>query len=108
MPIVRFSLYRPLPGRRAEMERLLDSLEDWLSKQEGYLLGFRFAATDASGDIGRIGIWRSLADADHAADQEHTLAIRAELLRLIDDNGTHIERIFEIRGTPHNLPFPLQ
>ena len=46
---------------------------------------------------GRVGIWESEIAAQTAAQTEHSMALRAQLLRVIDED-THLELSFQ--GTP--------
>lgn len=44
---------------------------------------------------------RSHADADHAATNDHTIALRSEVHRLIDPG--HLETLVEVKGNPKNI-----
>lgn len=102
MAIVRISLVRPFPGQKARVERILDNMADHFSQQKGYVMGCRFEARDDPEQLGRMSIWESHSDADHAAILTHTEALMSELHRLIEPG--HLERIYEIKGSPKNLP----
>ncbi|MBI4199442.1 MAG: hypothetical protein HY535_03085 [Chloroflexi bacterium] len=101
MAIARQTVVRHLPGAAKKVEDVLDRLEAHYATFPGYMFGFRYQPTDDAGEMGRIALWRSLADADHAAQQTHTIALRAELNSLIHEK--HIERVLEIRGKPQKL-----
>lgn len=96
MPALRLSIVVPLPGRRAEVERLLDHLEEFLSKHPGYIMGGRFAAADVPEEVGRIGIWHAHADADHAATDDDVIAVRSQIHQLIQPG--HLERLYDTAG----------
>ena len=44
---------------------------------------------------------RSHAYADHAATNDHTIALRSEVHRLID--GGHLETLVGVKGNPKNI-----
>lgn len=92
----------PIVGAAAEVERLYDRLEEFLEQQTGFIMGFRFVATDGSGETGRLAVWESEAAADQAAQLEHTQALRSQIHVLLQPG--HFERLYEVRGTPRNLP----
>jgi hypothetical protein len=54
------------------------------------------------GEIGRIAVWDNPDSANHAAQDGHTVALRARLNGLL--HGEHMERVLDIEGTPQNLP----
>ena len=102
MRIARQSIVHPKSGMAQRVERVLDELEAAYAMQPGYILGFRYRTKGTSGELGRIAVWRSQQDADHASQNTHIQAIRAELTRVIE--GDHIEHLFEIEGAPQKLP----
>ena len=85
-----------------EQQEILDRLEAHFATFPGYLLGFRYRPTGNPGEIGRIALWRSHADPNHAAQDDRVISLRAQLNMLI--HSEHIERVLEIEGTPQNLP----
>ena len=95
---------RTASDKRAEVERLLDDLEDHLSKLDGYVMGFRFAGVEDENQVGRVSLWRSHQDADRGAIMDHTVAIRSQIHRLIE--AGHLETIVQIKGDPKNVPSP--
>ena len=90
--------------KRAQVERLLDQLEEHLSALPGYIMGFRFAGHEDADQLGRISLWRTQQEADHAANLTHTLALRSDIHRLIDPG--HLETLVEVKGSPKNIPAP--
>jgi hypothetical protein len=88
---VRLSMATPRAGHEDDVARMDDELMRFFAKQPGYLHGYRITGGDAiAGRIGRLSLWRSEHDADAAAQTEHVLAIRSELLLVIADER-HIE-----------------
>lgn len=102
MQALRITIGRPMPGRREELERLFDELEEILSKQEGYIMGARFASADDSDEVGRLGFWTSPEAADRAANLSSVFALRSQIHLAIQPG--HIERLLELRGNPKNFP----
>ena len=43
--------------KESELERLLEELEEHLSKQPGYSMGFRFVGHQDEGEQGRMALW---------------------------------------------------
>ena len=102
MPIVRQSVVHPLSGSTSRVEEILDGLEATYAKLPGYIMGFRYTTIGHPGELGRIALWNSHEEADHAAQNDHIIALRADLNRLI--HGEHIERMMEVQGNPQNFP----
>ena len=103
MYIVRQTSVNPQPGRKERVEEILDALEAHYATLPGYGLGFRYKLVGGtSGEIGRIAVWRSHENADHAAQNTHSQALRSELNLVITEE--HQEHMWEIEGTPQNLP----
>jgi heme-degrading monooxygenase HmoA len=95
MPYIRISLMRPQEGRTEEVERLLSDLVRSFREQKGFIAGWRVSALDRSGEVGRVTVWESEQDADHAANVQHVMAVRSEINRLIEDETEHVERAFQ-------------
>ncbi|MFQ5861219.1 MAG: hypothetical protein ACE5IG_06695 [Dehalococcoidia bacterium] len=106
MPIARLALVRPLPGREQEVNRLQDQLIEAFAQQPGYILGFRFSIRERPRETGRLGIWESLDAADEAALVDHVMSLRSQLNLAI--SGRHEELIWDLQGSPWNLPAPLK
>ena len=97
---VRLSLVMPRPGNEQEVAKMEEGLIRFLATQPGYLHGYRITGGDSiAGRIGRLTLWRSDHDADHAAQTDHVLAVRSELLLLIDEEehteDSWVARAFE-------------
>ncbi len=95
MAYVRISHMRPKSGEEQRVGEILDKLSTFYSAEGGYVLGYRLQHHE--GDVtrlGRVGVWESEEHAVHAAQTEHALALRSQLLRLIDEDS-HEELSFE-------------
>ena len=99
MPYVRIAQMISRPGREAEVEEILKKLSQYYVQQRGYVAGYHLTPHSDAGMTrhGRVGIWESEIAAQTAAQTEHSLALRAQLLRVIDED-THQELSFQ--GTP--------
>jgi hypothetical protein len=97
----RISLMRPLPGRRERALSLLNELIDFYAIQPGYLDAYTLTSPseDGNADVGRITLWRGEQDADRGATTAHVLALRADLLRCVED-GSDVERGFAAKVGP--------
>jgi quinol monooxygenase YgiN len=96
----RISLMRPRPGQRERALALLSELIDFYAIQPGYLDAYTLTCDEgADGDVGRITLWRDDRDADRVATTPHVLALRADLLRCVED-GSDVERGFTAKAGP--------
>lgn len=86
MPYVRIALMEPKPEDLSEVRRMQDDLLRFDKTLPGFVEGYLLEAQDGSGRIGRLTLWQDKADADHAAQEQHTLTVRAMLLRLGQTN----------------------
>lgn len=96
MPALRLSIFVPMPGQRAEVERLLDRLEQSLENQPGYIMGGRFAAADRPEEVGRLGVWEAHEQADRAAIDDDVIAIRSQIHQIVQPG--HLERLYDVAG----------
>lgn len=87
---VRLSLSKAKPGNEQEAAKIEDDLMSFFAQQPGYVRGYRILGGDSEGRGGRLTLWESNQAADQAAQTDHVLAQRSELLLLIDDE-THVE-----------------
>jgi quinol monooxygenase YgiN len=94
MAYVRVSIMQPKPGQEARARELIAQLVAYYEQQPGYVRGYRLDHLDSSGRLGRIGVWVSEQDANHAAQTPHDLALRSEL-NLVVAEGGHQEYSFE-------------
>ena len=98
MPWIRLSTFRPTPGSRRDVDRILNRLEEILSQKKGFIMTLHFAVSDESGDMGRFTLWESPHDADQAAADDDVIALRSQLN--LDVQPGHIDFLAEIVGTP--------
>jgi heme-degrading monooxygenase HmoA len=98
MTWMRLSLFRPIPGRKADVDQTLTRLEELLSRQRGFVMASHFVAVDESGDMGRMSFWESADDANHASADEDVQAIRSQLNLNVQPG--HTDYLCEIQGTP--------
>ena len=78
MKVIRTTVVKPKLGADREVAGLLKELGSFLASQPGFIESFELAE-EADGVHARIGVWASKEDADRAANQVHTIAIRARL-----------------------------
>jgi heme-degrading monooxygenase HmoA len=96
MYYVRLSLLKPRPGHEADVAAMMDDLVGFYRSQRGFVTGYKLTAADETGDIGRVTVWRSEADADEAAQTTHVLSRRSELASMTldesrEERGFHAE-----------------
>lgn len=92
MPYVRLSIARPRPGYERRLEEIMTELTKFAALQPGCVEAFVMRPSDSSGEIGRMAIYTSEADAEQAANTDHVMALRSEL-HIACEPG-HIERAF--------------
>lgn len=90
---IRLSLMNAKSGREAEVAALMDQLVTHYKQQDGFIDGYKLKGADETGDIGRVTIWKSEEAADLVAQSNHVLALRSDLMPLLED-GSHHERSF--------------
>jgi heme-degrading monooxygenase HmoA len=83
MPYVRIALMQPKAGNADRVRELQTELLRYDRTLPGFLGGYLLEPSDGTGRIGRLVLWESRADADGAAQQQHTLMLRATLTPLI-------------------------
>lgn len=89
MAYVRISYMMPKAGQERRVEELLDKLSTFYVNEGGYVSGYRLRPHegDPNRRMGRFGVWESEEHAVHAAQTEHALALRSELLRVVDEDS---------------------
>ena len=90
---VGLSLMKPKPGEEKLVAALMDNLLEFFAEQPGYERGYVLLEGDTQGWVGRITLWESEEKADHAANTQHVLAVRAEIMHRIEEDS-HIERSY--------------
>ena len=97
MKVLRSSIIHPRPGREQAVHDLLHELDQYLSGQPGSIESYELGN---DGDaFGRVAVWESREAADRAANQVHTIALRARLRRLSGPNAQ--EQLLEVVGEHH-------
>ncbi len=90
---VRLSLMNPKRDKEKLVAGLMDNLLEFFAEQPGYVRGYALVDGDPQGRVGRITMWKSEGEADHAANTQHVLTVRSEIMRLIEDDS-HVERSY--------------
>lgn len=100
---VRISYMHPKEGQEQRLKDVLQKLSTFYREQPGYLGGYILNpyehAPQAEKRWGRVGVWESEDAAERAAQVEHTMALRSEIGRIVEEDS-HNEFTFE--GTPDN------
>ena len=92
MPFVRIALMQPREDQVGAVRDLQVELLRYDRTLPGFLGGYLLEPDDGTGRIGRLVLWQEKADADNAAQQQHTLTLRAALARLLrEDVRGHLE-----------------
>lgn len=93
MLYIRISLMKPRHGKELQVAEVMDDLVAYYATRAGYVAGYKVADAVSTGEVGRITVWKSEAEADAAAQSDHVLARRSALIPLIEDDS-HSERTF--------------
>jgi hypothetical protein len=96
MDYVRVSHMIPRAGQEARVREVLEKLSAFYQTQDGYLAGWRLDPHQGADPIrmGRVGVWASEEEAERAAQTSHAMSLRAELIRLVDEDS-HLELSFQ-------------
>lgn len=87
---VRLTLVNPKAGQDERFSELTDDLLQFFSTQPGFVRGYKMLAREPDapqGRIARLTVWASEEEADRAANTQHVLAVRSELLQLIEEDS---------------------
>ena len=87
---VRLSLMNPKPGEHERVSELTDTLLEFFKNQPGYVRGYKLLSGDPQDRCGRLTVWESEDEMDQAAQDQHVLSVRSELIRLVEE-GSHAE-----------------
>jgi len=90
---VRLSLVTAKPGHEERVSEIMDGLLEFMATQPGYVRGYKLIRKYPDPRTGRITVWKSEEDADRAAQTQHILSVRSELLQLVEEHF-HIERSY--------------
>ena len=102
MPWMRLTVVTPVGGERERVLRLLNQLEEATAVLPGFLMGGVFTDSEVTDRAGRFALWGNREDADKASATDRVMALRSELHGCIE--AGHLESLFEVSGTRHNLP----
>jgi quinol monooxygenase YgiN len=91
---VRLSLMIPREGMQEQALAIHRTLVAGLASQPGFVRGYVITG-DRWGRVGHLNIYTSEHEADQAAQTQHILALRSEMLMLIVEES-HIERSYEV------------
>lgn len=99
MAYVRVSHMVPRAGQEPELERILRSLSDYYTEQPGYITGWLLTPHEHMDTrrYGRVGVWGTEDDAERAAQGARALALRSDLLRVVEEESHHE---LSFRGEP--------
>ncbi len=89
----RLSLVNPKEGAEERVSAITDDLLEFLATQPGWVRGYKLVRKYPDPRVGRLTVWQSEEDADRAANTQHVLSVRAELLQLIEQDF-QIERSY--------------
>ena len=81
---VRLSLVNPKAGQDKRVSQLMDDLLQFYLSQPGFVRGYKLVREYPDPKIGRVTVWQSEQDADKAANQEHVLSARSELVEITE------------------------
>ena len=90
---IRLSFMNPRPSKEKLVSALMDNLLEFFSTQPGFVHGYSLVSGDPRGRVGRVTMWKSGEDADRAANSQHVLAVRSEIMQLIEEDS-HVERSY--------------
>ena len=95
MAYIRVSYMVPRPSQDGHVAEVLEKLSRHYLERPGYIQGYYLQPHPEAAPprFGRVGIWESARAAEDAAQHEDIMALRAELIRLVDEDS-HIELTF--------------
>ena len=101
MRVLRTTLFHPIEGREDEVRAVLGQLGEHVAAQPVFIDGYEVECDHEECDhsIGRVTVWATKGDADHAANQEHAIALWAKLHHWAQ--SAHQEHLLEVVGERH-------
>lgn len=93
MTYIRLTVVRPHSGHESDAADLLRQLNEAAALSPGCLSTYLMRSDDDSGDLARIAVYRDEASAEHAASNDHIMALRSRLHLLVEPG--HSERAFD-------------
>jgi heme-degrading monooxygenase HmoA len=95
---VRVSHMQPKQGQQDRLMEVLNKLSAYYHEQPGYISGYLLSPYEGAGEDarrwGRVGLWETAENAEEAAQQEHAMALRAEMTRIVEEDS-HYELTFQ-------------
>lgn len=92
MPYVRISVMKPLPREREAVEQINRELVSQFSAMPGYINGYVLEAAGGADEVCRLTFWENGDDADRAASDQRTFALRSDLHLKVQPG--HTDRAF--------------
>ena len=86
--VARLTVIKPFPGKRAEVQEVVEAIMQWLRTQKGYVNGWALASVDNPDEIIRLTLWEDLDSVNAAATKQKNLALRSKLMRLAHEYAT--------------------
>jgi quinol monooxygenase YgiN len=85
MPYVRVTTMIARAGQEARLEKTMRDLSAFYAQQPGYIHGYTLLPHEQANPrrFGRVGVWENEHAAVDAAQRDHALALRSELLRIL-------------------------
>lgn len=99
MKVLRTTVVRPLPGKEQKAAEILEDLGVFLAQQPGFVEAYELADDEDRDVLGHVSVWSSREDADRAASQVRTIALRARLHGLSAPERE--ERLLEVVSERH-------
>ena len=90
---IRLSLAEPRRGEEERVSQIQDDLLEFFSTQPGFVRGYKLLTGDPQSRCGRLTVWKSEEDRDQAANTQHVLSTRSELMGLVVEDS-HAERSY--------------
>ncbi len=97
----RLSIGKAVRGKKAEVLRLYQSLDEALRHRDGYVASCIFTNPEDPDEVGRLSLYRTHADIDRSSRDTHIVALRSEIHTLLQPG--HTEQVVEI-ASAINLP----
>ncbi len=101
MPIARLFVLKAHPEAASALEETVDELHRWLSQQPGFIVGWNLRSQARPGELVRMTVWESEADADRAVNHDRCLALRSQVLLHASEIAT-AGGSYEAEGTRPN------
>jgi hypothetical protein len=85
MAYVRISIMHP--NCSIQLQEMQEDLLQRFKVLPGFLDGYLMVSMDGTGRIGRVTMWRSARDADHAALDQDVFLVRSRMSHLIENES---------------------